>query len=35
MHNAQITTHRRQSRQLVSARRVAAYERPARWQPAS
>ncbi len=29
MHNTQITTHRRQSRQLVSARRAAAYERPA------
>jgi len=29
MHNTQINTHRRQSRQLVSARRAAAYERPA------
>lgn len=28
MHNTRITTHRRQSRQLVSARRAAAYERP-------
>jgi len=29
MHNTRITTHRRQSRQLVSAHRAAAYERPA------
>lgn len=28
MHNSRTTTHRRQSRQLVSARRPAAYERP-------
>ncbi|TMA66924.1 MAG: hypothetical protein E6J73_02955 [Deltaproteobacteria bacterium] len=29
MHNRSITTHRSQARQRVSARRAAAYERPA------